>query len=277
MKRFFQILGSRRLWLNAGLIGLLLVLIVFGTLFWLRAFTQHGESVGVPDLGGYPLHKLDDVVATASLNYEVTDSIYSDDFPRGVVLQQNPLPGRRVKEGRTVFLTVNSVLPEMVAMPELTGRSRRNAIPLVEIAGLQVEALSYKPDESCTDCVVDQLYKGKQITAGTQIRKGEKITLVLGRQSNERTAIPRLLGLTYEDAYGLLNAYSLNMGQILACQGCETAKDTSNAFVVNQLPVPHEAASLGSFVDLYLTTDSASAASFTHPTDTVPRYDDEPF
>lgn len=256
-----------------GLIGLLLGLLVFGTLFWLKHFTQHGKTVGVPDLAGYPLHKLDDVIATAHLHYEVTDSIYSDEFPRGVVLQQNPLPGHRVKEGRTVFLTVNSVLPEMVAMPDLTGRSRRIAIPLIEIAGLEVEALSYKPDESCTDCVVDQLYRGNTITAGTQIRKGEKITLVLGRQSDERTAIPRLLGLSYEDAYGLLNAYSLNMGQILACQGCETANDTSSAYVVNQLPAAHEEASLGSFVDLYLTTDSAAAATFTQPTDTVPSHD----
>lgn len=258
----FRTLTSKRLWLNLALIGLLMLALVFGVLFWLSSYTLHGESVGVPDLRGYNFAMLDEILTSAELTYEVTDSIYSDEYPRGAVVQQNPSPGHRVKEGRIIYLTVNSLLPEMVAMPDLKGKSRRIAIPILEISGLELENLNYKPDDTCTDCVLDQLFQGKPIAAGTQIRKGEKVTLVLGQRSNELTKVPRLLGLNYEDAYSLLNAYSLNMGQILSCEGCLNADDTVKAFVINQFPSAHGEATLGSSVDLILSLDGDKAAVF---------------
>ncbi len=264
----FRTLSSKRLWLNLALIGLLLLALVFGVLFWLSSYTLHGESVGVPDLRGSNYASLDEVLYSAELTYEVTDSIYSDEYPRGAVVHQNPSPGHRVKEGRTIYLTVNSLLPEMVSMPDLKGKSRRIAIPILEISGLELENLTYKPDDTCTDCVLDQLFQGKPIAAGTQIRKGEKVTLVLGQRSNELTKVPRMLGLNYEDAYSLLNAYSLNMGQILSCEGCLSAEDTAKAFVINQFPASHEETTLGSFVDLMLSLDADKAAVFAN--DTIP-------
>lgn len=265
----FRTLSSKRLWLNLVLIALLVLALVFGVLFWLSSYTLHGESVGVPDLRGSNYASLDEVLYSAELTYEVTDSIYSDEYPRGAVVHQNPSPGHRVKEGRTIYLTVNSLLPEMVSMPDLKGKSRRIAIPILEISGLVLENLSYKPDETCTDCVLDQLFEGEPIEAGTQIRKGEKVTLVLGQRSNELTKVPRMLGLSYEDAYSLLNAYSLNMGQILSCEGCLTAEDTVKAFVVNQFPASHEETTLGSFVDLMLTLDADKVANFEPDTNTT--------
>lgn len=261
MKRFFRILVSSRLWINLGLIVLFVSLLVAGTLIWLNDFARHGQTVEVPDLSGIPLEKLPEFLSQTDLTYEITDSIYSEEQERGTVVQQNPLPGKSVKRDRVLFLTVNSILPETVMMPDLSGKSRRIAMPMLQISGLEIEELKYKPDESCTDCVVDQLYEGKTIKPGTQIRKGSAITLVLGQRSDEVTKVPRLLGLSYEEASGLLNAYSLNLGTVLSCRGCETAEDTSAAFVYNQLPAAREDAGLGSFVDLYLTTDSAGAAA----------------
>lgn len=269
MKRLFRILVSSRLWINLGLIVLFVGLLLTGTLIWLNDFTRHGQTVEVPDLSGYSLESLSEVLNQTGLTYEITDSIYSDEQERGTVVQQNPFPGKSVKRDRVVFLTVNSTLPEAVMMPDLSGKSRRIAIPMLQISGLEIEELQYKPDESCTDCVVDQLYEGKTIKAGTQIRKGSAITLVLGQRSDEVTKVPRLLGLSYEDASGLLNAYSLNLGTVLSCEGCETAEDTSAAFVINQLPAAREDAGLGSFVDLYLTTDSAKAAALSAAPDTI--------
>lgn len=269
MKKIFRILTGTRLWINLGLIATVISLLVAGTLFWLNDFTRHGDSVQVPDLTGFEIENLPEALEKRYLTYEITDSIYSDEQPRGSVIQQNPLPGKTVKRDRTIYLTVNSILPETVIMPDLSGKSRRIAIPMLEISGLELEQLSYKPDESCTGCVLDQLYDGKSIEPGTQIRKGEKITLVLGQRSDELTKVPRLLGLTFEDAYSLLNAYSLNMGTVLSCEGCESAEDTAAAFVVNQLPAGHENAGLGSFVDLYLSSDSSKAFALSEPTDST--------
>jgi beta-lactam-binding protein with PASTA domain len=269
VKKIFRILIGTRLWINLGLIVAVISFLVAGTLFWLNGYTRHGEAVQVPDLAGYEIENLSDVLEQRHLTYEITDSIYSDEQPRGSVIQQNPLPGKTVKQDRTIYLTVNSILPETVIMHDLSGISRRIAFPMLEISGLELEQLTHKPDESCTGCVLDQLYKDNTIVPGTQIRKGEKITLVLGQRSDELTKVPRLLGLTFEDAYALLNAYSLNMGTVLSCEGCESEADTSKAFVINQLPAGHENAGMGSFVDLYLSNDSSKAAAFSRLNDTT--------
>lgn len=262
------------MWKNILLIAIFVTLIVWGMTVWLSVFTNHGQSIEVPDLKDYPIDKLDVVLSNFDLKYEVTDSIYNDDKNRGVVVSQNPPSGKRVKKGRTIFLTVNSLLPEMVTMPGLVGKSKRIALPLIEIAGLKVSSLEYKPDEACTDCVLEQLYQGRPIAEGQKIRKGESIKLVLGRESNVLTSVPRILGMAFNDASETLNAFSLNTGEIMSCQGCRTAMDTAGAFVMNQIPGPGAEARLGTYVDLYLSTDSLKASEFMTP-ETEPRTEPE--
>lgn len=256
MKRFFRILTTGRFWLNVLLIGAVLLIIGAFAFYFLNIYTRHGESVTVPDLEGYPVAKIKSILENVDMTYEVTDSIYRDDVPRGVVVSQNPDANKSVKRGRTIFLTVNSVLPEMVTMPDLIGKSRRIALPLIEIAGLKLENLKYKPDDSCTDCVLGMEFEGKPIQGGDPIRKGEKVTIVLGRQSNETTLVPLVIGKTYGEAVSVINMQSLNVGEILSCKGCRTAEDTVNAFISAQIPTSGSETTLGSYIDLYLTTDS---------------------
>lgn len=269
MKRFFTTITAGRLWLNILLIAVFVLILVTVSMYLLRLYTQHGESTSVPDLTGYPLNQISTVLTNSDLQYEIADSIYSDEVGRGVVVSQNPDPNMNVKRGRTIFLTVNSILPEMVTVPELVGRSRRIALPLLEIAGLKLENLTYKPDDSCTDCVLGIEYEGRPIKPGEKIRKGQKITIILGRQSNESTEVPNVLGKTYKEAIEIINSQSLNMGEILSCIGCQTAEDTASSYVANQLPSRGAATTLGSYVDLYLTMDPDVSNSFESEIDTT--------
>lgn len=256
MKRFFTTITAGRFWLNILLIAVFVLLLLTISMYLLRLYTQHGESTTVPDLTGYPLNQISTVLSNSDLQYEIADSIYSDEVGRGVVVSQNPDPNMNVKRGRTIFLTVNSILPEMVAVPELVGRSRRIALPLLEISGLKLENLTYRPDDSCTDCVLGIEYEGNPIKPGEKIRKGERITIILGRQSNESTEVPNVFGKSYKDAVEIINSQSLNIGEILSCIGCKTAQDTASSFVANQLPSRGADVTLGAYIDLYLTMDS---------------------
>lgn len=269
MKNLLRILTTGRFWVHISLIVLVLFVIIKLVLVWIGMYTQHGEYLVVPKLTELSLFEVESKLENMDLSFEITDSVYSDAVPRGVVVTQNPNPEMKVKQGRTIFLSVNSILPEMVLMPELMGKSRRIAIPLVEITGLVVEELIYQPDESCTDCVIGQRYKGEKIEPGQLIRKGEKITLILGKESNEETNVPELLGMTYNDATQIIQSRSLNVGDIIYCTGCETEADTLNAFVLTQIPNQGNAVKLGSFVDVYLTTDSSAARVIRAVNDTV--------
>ncbi|HKK38300.1 MAG TPA: PASTA domain-containing protein, partial [Cryomorphaceae bacterium] len=99
--------------------------------------------------------------------------------------------------------------------------------------------------------------------------KGEGVVLILGQTSNVLTTAPDLLGLTYAEAQELIISSSLNVGSVSSCVGCNTAEDTSSAFVVNQRPQRNEMINLGTFVDLYLTTDTSMVKDFKTATDTI--------
>lgn len=256
--------------MNVLLITVFIGLVVFLTMLWLGMYTMHGESMAVPDIKGRSVENIENLLGNTNMTYEITDSIYTEEFDRGAVVSQNPKAGKQVKQGRTIYLTINSVLPEMVEAPNLIGKSKRIAIPILEITGLKLVSLKYRPDESCTDCVVGLEYRGKEIDPGEKLRKGEGVSLILGQTSNVLTTAPDLIGLTYSEACELIISSSLNVGSVLSCSGCETAADTSDAFVVNQRPEINEMINLGTFVDLYLTTDTLQVNIPQTSKDTIP-------
>jgi len=269
MKGIIRFISSGRVWMNVLLISVFIALVIFLTMKWLGMYTMHGESMAVPDIKGRSIENIETLLANTDMTYEVTDSIYTDEYPRGTVVSQNPKSSKQVKKGRTIYVTINSILPEMVIVPDLVGKSKRIAVPILEISGLKLNSLKYRPDETCTDCVVGLERMGKPVIAGDRLRKGEKVNLVLGKNSDETTTAPDLLGLTYSEAAELIISYSLNVGNILSCSGCASQDDSTNAFVVNQKPERNEMINLGTFVDLYLSSDSSMAAAFQTPIDTL--------
>lgn len=269
MKGLLKFLTSPRIWMHLTLIVIFAAVVLGLTMYWLNNYTRHGDSIVVPDLRGVYIDDIDEVLANNDLKYEITDSIYSNSFDRGVVVTQNPWANKAVKRERTIFLTVSRVLPEMVEVPELIGKSLRIAIPLLEITGLQMETLEYRPDDSCTDCVIGLKYNGEEIDAGTQIIKGAKVVVVLGQESLEKTIVPNVLGMEFKTAQDVIRAQSLNVGQVLLCTGCETSEDTAKAYIINQVPNEGEETNLGTFIDVFLSNDSAAASIFNSPKDTL--------
>jgi hypothetical protein len=75
-----------------------------------------------------------------------------------------------VKPGRKVYLVLNANQPKMIDMPGLVDLSKRQAMSVLEIVGLKVKELQYRPDP-CLDCVIEQRYKGLPIAANDKIRR----------------------------------------------------------------------------------------------------------
>jgi eukaryotic-like serine/threonine-protein kinase len=182
-------------------IGILAPLLVAGGLvvlawFWLSVFTRHNAKAEVPELKGLTFDEAKAKLAERDLGIEVIDSVYNDQAAKGSVVEQNPRAGRTVKPDRTVYVVMNSSQPKMLNMPALVNLSKRQALSVLEIIGIKVREVQYRPDP-CLDCVVAQLYKGQPIAPEARIRRGESITLVLGSgQNGERVQVPDLHGMT---------------------------------------------------------------------------------
>lgn len=238
-------------------VGVLIGLSFAGWL-WLRTYTLHGSASRVPDLKGMLLTEAVAALQARDLRSTVIDSVYSDALPKGSIVDQDPAPGIEVKPGRKVYLVLNASQPKMIDMPRLVDLSKRQAISVLEIIGLKVQELQYRPDP-CVDCVIAQLYKGQPIAAEQRIRRGESITLVLGSgDRGERVPVPDLVGLTNAEVQMVLNMASLNLGVVVECEGCNTAADSTLARVHRQSPTAttDQRIALGSTIDIWLTADT---------------------
>jgi beta-lactam-binding protein with PASTA domain len=244
---------------NLALAVALVVGMVMILLIWLNIYTRHGQARPVPDFYGLTLEETAKIAKKNKLKYQVIDSVYTTVVRTGCVAEQNPGPGIKVKKRRRILLTINAFNPEMVGVPNLVGLPKRQAIAMIQSAGLEAGQLRYIPDLS-VDFVIKQLHNGKEITESDSIQKGSVIDLILGKGlSNQRTPVPNLMGLKLEAAKNTILGASLNLGAFIYDNSIGTADDTLNSFVFKQNPEFKETATLqlGSALYLWLTVDSS--------------------
>jgi eukaryotic-like serine/threonine-protein kinase len=234
------------------------VFITIAVFIGLRIYTKHDKSYAVPDLRGLTVSEAEMVTRARRLNFKVADSVYISQEERGRVIDQNPSPNFRVKENRTIFLTINAMNPERVPMPDVTGVSLRQARAIIETQGLQIGKLIYVPDLAVNN-VLNQQYHGKDIRPGEMVIRGESIDLVLGEGLSSRTThVPDLLMLNQEAARNIILQSSLNIGATIYDATVKTQADSINAFIWRQRPEYSENLQirLGSDIDLWLSLDS---------------------
>jgi beta-lactam-binding protein with PASTA domain len=247
----FSFLKSKSFLINI-IILLVVILIIFGGISsWLSSYTHHGESISVPDLRGQKMDRLESFLAEKHLQYKVIDSLFDLEKSPGTILEQDPAPDSKVKEGRTVYLTVNAQHPPDVKMPNLIDVSYRQAEAILLSFGLRVGQLTYKPDLA-KNAVLDQRFKGATIKAGATIPKGSKIDLTLGDGlGSVDVPVPDLTGSTMEEALFVIKGSSLNIGTMYFDKG---VRDSTKATVYRQEPAASEGATLnqGEAIDIYL-------------------------
>ncbi len=255
---FLKFLITLNFWRHFLLAILIAVVVFLATLLWLKIYTHHGQAISVPNLTGLTENEVEDVVSSRRLRYEIIDSIFSTEMPRGTVLKQNPKPGSKVKINRRLFLTMNAINLEMVSMPYLVDVSDRQAYLVLENAGLTLGNITYKPDNA-VNSVLQQKYKGSVIEEGTLITKGSKIDLVLGMGlSHETTPIPDLISIDLVLAKATISNRYLNLGMVTYDESVLTEEDSILAMVHRQYPAytKEKRINKGMDVDIWLTTDS---------------------
>ena len=250
---------SRIFFKNLGLAIAILIGIILLLLIWLNIYTRHGQARPVPDFYGLNLEETAILAKKNKLKFQVIDSVYTTVVARGCVSEQNPKPGFKVKKWRRIAISINAFNPEMVAIPDLVGLPKRQALSVIQSSGLEPGQLRYIPDLS-VDFVIKQLHNGREINPGDSIQKGSVIDIVLGKGlSNERTPVPELVGMTFERAKSSILGASLNLGAFIYDNSVINAGDSAKAFVYKQNPEYNEEATLqlGSAVYMWLTIDSA--------------------
>ncbi len=255
---FLRFLITKKFFRHLGLAVALAIILLLGTLVWLKIYTHHGQAITVPNLAGLTVDEVDDVTSSRHLRFEVVDSVFSNEMPRGTVLKQNPKASSRVKKNRKIFLTLNAINLEMVSMPRMVGLSIRQARLALQNAGLILGDIEYRPNFAINN-VLQQMHNDSVINEGTEITKGAVIDLVLGMGlSQETTRVPELVGVLLDEATKIIADYYLNIGAITYDESMDDAEDSAQAFIWRQYPEFDEfrKMNMGMEVDIWLTVDS---------------------
>ena len=158
-----------------------LILFVFGVMKWLNISSNHDQKIEVPGLEKMSLQDVERTLEDLDLNFVVIDSVsYNPNYPPKSVIEQSPEAGDFVKEKRKIYLTLNPSGYKDVELPNLFGKTKRQATAQLLSIGFRISSKEILVRDIAKDVVRGLKFNGKELKAGDRIPKNSMITLKLG-------------------------------------------------------------------------------------------------
>jgi beta-lactam-binding protein with PASTA domain len=235
-----------------ALVGGLLLLVFW----WLKCYTNHGESVQVPSYVGMNFREAARKAKSRNFNVAVSDSIYEVGKAPGIILSQDPKPQSRVKEGRTIYFIVTKNNPDIIKLPSLVGSDDYDIYSRkISRLGIKPRVIARVPDPAEPNTILQIIYRGDTITrkvAGFALAKGETLDFVVSEAVTLTVSVPDCLCQSLDAAKFLIQTSDLSVGAIHADA---SVTDPETAYVYRQRPNygPNETMRKGEQVDLWIT------------------------
>lgn len=158
-----------------------IVLLIFIVMKWLNITTHHNQKIEVPDLQKLSLTDVEMKLNSLDLNFVVIDSAsYNPNFPPKSVIEQSPETGEFVKENRKIYLTLNPTKYKNVIIPNLFGKTKRQATAQLLAIGFRISSNDVYVSDIAKDVVRGLKFDGKELKAGDKIPKNSLISMKLG-------------------------------------------------------------------------------------------------
>lgn len=158
-----------------------LIVVFFALAKWLNISTHHNQRIEVPDLKKMSLVKVKQALNEIDLKMVVLDSAsYNPNYPINSVIDQSPEAGDFVKENRKIYLTLNPSGYKSIPIPDLYGKTKRQATAHLLALGFRVSSNEIRVSDIAKDVVRGLRFNGKELKSGEKIPKNSIITLKLG-------------------------------------------------------------------------------------------------
>ena len=201
--------------LAVAIIGVILVMIIGGRTGILpgsgnkdgkTAMTE--EMVIMPNVVGIDASAARSALVKEGLIPELTYE-ESDKFTVGIVMRTSVEEGTQVPVGTTVVLTVCGNSGSKI--PSVVGLTKDEAVDLLTEAGFNVNVMEASSEEVEAGYVISQDPEG-----GVQADGGSYVTIrvSVGPDMTGKVEMPRLLGMTEQEARNTLNAFGLKAGNV---------------------------------------------------------------
>ncbi len=170
---------TKRLLINMSVVVVVGFGLVWAALVWLDVWTEHGKEATVPGVLGMDYAEATRRLAADGFAVELNDSLYDSSRKPGAVVDQNPRKGTKVKPGREIYLTINSLSPRTVKVPQIVDVSERQAKALLNGVGLKNITVVKVPSDY-KGLVVGARSGGRMIVAGMRLPVSASIVLEVG-------------------------------------------------------------------------------------------------
>ena len=193
-----------------SIIGIIFIFSIVAEYLVMPVYTRQNQNRVMIDIKNRSLDDAIRVLKSEDYRYEVSDTLYTNKFQLGTIVDQYPQPNTRVKSGRTVRL--NIAQPEKsVPIPNLIGQSRRSAELELNQMGLLIDTVytEYNP-EYPNGTIAWQYPK-----AGDRRKKGMGIQITVSKGMPPNFfQVPNLIGLSINQAKDLIFKSRLKVGKI---------------------------------------------------------------
>ena len=219
-----------------GLVVLMLAVLAMLSAIATMHFAIHGAEVKVPSFKGLTVAEATDRAAAAGLNLTVDNHFYSVEVPAGRILNQFPGAGTVVRREWRVRLT-ESLGPQRVAIPDLTGIDQRLATIQVRRAGLEVGTVAEMPDAyaSAGTVIAQNPAPG---AAGVERPVVSLLTAAQPSDASGGMVMPDLTGQASSAASAAIARAGLKLGPVKTAPATVPAVNSPGSGQALQAPMP---------------------------------------
>ena len=198
----------------AILVFVLVVTVSFAAMFGVSVYESYfkiPDEVEVPAISGKDLTEANLMLEKVGLRLAIRESRHTNKFAERTIISQDPGPGRRVRKNREI-LAVVSMGPELVDVPDLKGKSLREARMILSNSRLRLGKVTFKEEKSGEpEQILEQNPAG-----GERVSKGGVVDLQVQKGSgNAMTEVPSWEGLYVYRIDELLTRSHLELGSVI--------------------------------------------------------------
>ena len=171
--------------LNSILMVVAAIALFYIGLLFIDVFTSHGQERQVPDVRTMTLDNAIEALENAGFNWDISDSTtFSEQYPPGVIIDQDPKAGSKVKAIRVIYLKVNALHPRGVQLPRLQDTSVRQGVAMLKSMGFKsIEGDSIA--SSYGGLILQVQVNGHSVAPGTCVSINSHVKLTVGDGSIE--------------------------------------------------------------------------------------------
>src|SRR6266404_3641356 len=222
MRRFFQML----------LLALVLLTVALVSALTAMRFAIHGREVTIPKLVGMTPLEAERAVAVSGLEVVVERQFYSPDIPEGRIMSQMPLAGVKVRRGWAIRVA-QSLGPQRIAIPDVTGESERVAELNVRRRGLELGSLA---QVNLPDAPADQVVSQSPPANASGVSV-PKISLLVSRGPEPASYVmPNFVGQPLGSVTVVLQDAGIKVGKVSVVPAAQPVDVTPTTPVPTQVP-----------------------------------------